>query len=144
MSKRLLSVVPEREIPDSLTEQQDVATTVAELNRVIHEPARLAILTVLSACDSADFIFLRSETGLTAGNLSVQMTRLEEAGFLTVKKVIEKKRTQTTLAITSRGRGELSSYWRSMERLRNQIRMPAKERSQNRSTHGRALHPEKA
>jgi DNA-binding transcriptional ArsR family regulator len=57
-----------------------------EVNRVIHEPARLAILTVLSACASADFTFLQSATGLSKGNLSVQITRLEEAGLISVDK----------------------------------------------------------
>jgi winged helix DNA-binding protein len=49
-------------------------------NRLVHEPARLAILTVLCSCKSADFVFLRRVTGLTKGNLSVQLVNLEQAG----------------------------------------------------------------
>lgn len=81
-----------------------IQTALAELNRTIHEPARLAILTVLSACATADFLFLEFSTGLSRGNLSVQLTRLEEAGFITTKKTIERK--------------QLIRYWAQMERIR--------------------------
>lgn len=101
----------------------DISATVANLNRTVHEPARLAILTVLSACDSADFVFLRAATGLTAGNLSVQIARLEEAGMVTVEKIMERRRTVTIVALTSGGRGELETYWRAMERMRHTVRV---------------------
>ena len=55
---------------------------VGELDRTIHEPARLAILTVLSAADSADFVYLQRATGLTKGNLSSHLTKLEAAGLV--------------------------------------------------------------
>ena len=55
-------------------------------NRMVHEPARLAILTVLSSCQSADFLFLEHVTGLTRGNLSVQLTNLETAGLIEIRK----------------------------------------------------------
>jgi len=91
---------------------------LADLNRTIHEPARLAILTVLSSCATADFTFLQTATGLSKGNLSVQLSRLEEAGFVTIEKTIERKRTLTTVALTKDGRSELDVYWRQMERIR--------------------------
>jgi DNA-binding transcriptional ArsR family regulator len=122
----------------------DVATMVADLNRVIHEPARLAILTVLSACESADFIFLRTATGLSAGNLSVQITRLEEAGLVTVAKVIERKRTQTTVRLTAGGKGELAQYWQAMERLRSQVRSGSDQPAQAGRRHGTDAQPEEA
>jgi hypothetical protein len=59
-----------------------------EIDRQVHEPARLAILTVLSACERADFLFLERATGLTRGNLSVQLSRLEEAGLIEIEKTI--------------------------------------------------------
>ena len=144
MSKRSNSVVPTDAGRSLATGKQDVAATVAKLNRVIHEPARLAILTVLSACKSADFIFLRAATGLTAGNLSVQLTRLEEAFLITVEKVIERKRTQTTVALTRGGRGELAQYWQSMERLREQVRSASDQPLQADRGHGQTLQPEEA
>ncbi len=91
---------------------------IPEIDRMVHEPARLAILTVLSSCERADFLFLERATGLTRGNLSVQLTRLEEAGLIEIQKTIERKRTLTTAALTGWGRRALDSYWESMEALR--------------------------
>ena len=74
MAKHRLSILPST--PDVTVESEESATvssTVAALSRVVHEPARLAILTVLSACQAADFVFLRTATALSAGNLSVQL-----------------------------------------------------------------------
>jgi len=95
-----------------------VTAALADLNRVIHEPARLAILTVLSACTTADFRFLQTATGLSKGNLSAQLSRLEEAGLTASKRIIERKRTLTTVVLTHAGRSELSRYWLQMERIR--------------------------
>lgn len=89
-----------------------------EIDRVIHEPARLAILTVLAACEEADFLFLERATKLSRGNLSVQLSRLEEACVIEIEKKIEHKRTLTTARLTDQGRRALSSYWESMENLR--------------------------
>jgi DNA-binding transcriptional ArsR family regulator len=89
-----------------------------EIDRIVHEPARLAILTVLASCERADFLFLERATGLTRGNLSVQLTRLEEAGLIELCKTIERKRTLTTAALTDQGRRTLDSYWKAMEALR--------------------------
>lgn len=97
---------------------RSIQTALADLNRTIHEPARLAILTVLAACVGADFNFLRTATGLTGGNLSVQLTRLEEVNLITVEKTIEKKRTLTMVALTATGRAQLNRYWEDMERFR--------------------------
>lgn len=55
---------------------------VPEIDRLIHEPARLTTLTVLASCAGADFLSLQNITGLSKGNLSVQLTRLEEAGLI--------------------------------------------------------------
>jgi DNA-binding transcriptional ArsR family regulator len=89
-----------------------------EIDRVVHEPARLAILTVLSSCEEADFLFLERATKLSRGNLSVQLTRLEEAGVIEIDKRIEHKRTLTTARLTDRGRRTLKTYWESMNALR--------------------------
>jgi DNA-binding transcriptional ArsR family regulator len=89
-----------------------------EIDRVIHEPARLAILTVLSSCEEADFLFLERATKLSRGNLSVQLTRLEEANVIEIEKRIEHKRTLTTARLTDRGRRTLNAYWETMNALR--------------------------
>ena len=89
-----------------------------EIDRVVHEPARLAILTVLSSCEEADFLFLERATKLSRGNLSVQLTRLEDAGVIEIDKRIEHKRTLTTAKLTGQGRQTLNAYWDSMRAWR--------------------------
>jgi DNA-binding transcriptional ArsR family regulator len=89
-----------------------------KIDRVVHEPARLAILTVLSTCEEADFLFLERATKLSRGNLSVQLTRLEDAGVIEIEKRIEHKRTLTTAKLTDRGQRTLNAYWESMNALR--------------------------
>ncbi|HEX4031490.1 MAG TPA: transcriptional regulator [Terracidiphilus sp.] len=95
-------------------------TGFPEVNRIIHEPARLAILTVLSACLSADFNFLQSATGLTKGNLSVQLTRLEEAGLIYIDKTLHSRKMRTTAELSNAGRIELKEYWRTMKKIQQQ------------------------
>jgi DNA-binding MarR family transcriptional regulator len=93
--------------------------SVLELpNRLVHEPARLAILTVLSSCSSADFVFLRRVTGLTKGNLSVQLVNLEEAGLVVITKEIIERKMRTTVKLTKRGAAEIEEYWRTMDAIR--------------------------
>src|SRR5690348_17425582 len=95
-----------------------------EIDRLIHEPARLAILTVLSSCRSADFTFLVNVTGLTKGNLSVQISRLEEAALVKVEKTIRKKKTHTTISLTRRGADAIDRYWKTMDALRKRASVP--------------------
>lgn len=59
---------------------------LASVDRLVHEPARLAILTALAACASADFLFLQQLTGLSKGNLSSHLAKLEQAGLVGVSK----------------------------------------------------------
>ena len=117
MRENPLSILLEEERSSSESESS-MPATLADLNRVIHEPARLAILTVLSGCLSTDFTFLQTATGLSKGNLSVQLTRLEEAGLVEITKTIVRKRTLTMVSLTKEGRSELARYWRQMERIR--------------------------
>ncbi len=97
----------------------DMQERMPEIDRLVLEPARLAILTVLAACERTDFLFLERATGLTRGNLSVQLSKLEEAGLIEIEKTIERKRTLTTAALIRRGRTMLDDYWRMMESIRD-------------------------
>ena len=99
-------------------ERAEIAESLAEIDRMVHEPARLGILTVLASCELADFLFLERVTGLTRGNLSVQLTRLEEAGLIEIRKTIERRRTLTTASLRDRGQRALDAYWTQMEALR--------------------------
>jgi DNA-binding transcriptional ArsR family regulator len=117
MAERLSILPPKPPAPES--QSISLITTLADLNRIVHEPARLAILTVLASCERADFTFLETATGLTKGNLSVQLTRLEEASLICIKKTTKKNRTITTAHIVAEGRYQLGRYWRQMEEIRD-------------------------
>ena len=71
-----------------------------ELNPLLHSELRLAVMSVLLSVESADFVFLREQTGATAGNLSVQIDKLQQAGYITVEKGFQGKKPRTTCAIT--------------------------------------------
>jgi DNA-binding MarR family transcriptional regulator len=90
-------------------------------NRLVHEPARLAILTVLSSCESADFVFLRRVTGLTKGNLSVQLVNLEQAGLIVITKEIVERKMRTTVKLSKRGAAEIEEYWQTMDAIRSRM-----------------------
>lgn len=89
-----------------------------ELDRLIHEPARLRLLTILSGLDMADFAFLQSTLGLTKGNLSSHMDRLEKAGFVEVIKSFNGKIPHTDYRLTKFGRKSLLDYWAGLDAIR--------------------------
>jgi DNA-binding transcriptional ArsR family regulator len=80
------------------------------LDRLVHEPARLVILTVLAEAEEVEFRFLERVSGLTKGNLSSHISKLEEAGYLAVKKFFRGKLPTTSLKITRSGRSALKRY----------------------------------
>ena len=87
---------------------------IANIDRTIHSPARLMILAYLHMSESADFMFLLRETGLSRGNLSSHMNTLAEAGYIEVEKEFVNNRPLTLLRITSRGRAAFQDYRKSM------------------------------
>jgi DNA-binding MarR family transcriptional regulator len=89
------------------------------LDRLIHEPGRLAILTVLSSVADADFLFLQRATGLTKGNLSSHLTKLEDAGLVAIEKRFVHKKPNTNVALTAEGRRRIAHHWEQLERLRH-------------------------
>lgn len=84
---------------------------INSLDRMIHEPARLAIMAVLSACESADFTFLLNATELSKGNLSAQLSKLEECGYVRISKGFKGKYPHTSCALTKEGRRAFEAYW---------------------------------
>lgn len=84
------------------------------LDRLIHEPARLAIMTNLYVVESADATWLLQQTGLTWGNLASHLGKLESAGYLRVDKTFKGRKPHTTLALTDPGREALLAYRRDM------------------------------
>jgi DNA-binding HxlR family transcriptional regulator len=85
------------------------------IDPIVHEPARLMILMILDAVDNADFKFLEIHTEQSPGNLSAQTIKLEQAGYIYVKKVFRGKQPATEYRITSQGRAALNAYWQQMD-----------------------------
>ena len=93
---------------------------LGEVDRLVHEPARLMILMVLYSVESADFTFLVNATELTDGNVSSHASKLEEAGYIKIEKGYAGKRPRTTLSLTRAGRQAVDDYSRTMqEAMRN-------------------------
>jgi DNA-binding transcriptional ArsR family regulator len=91
--------------------------TIGEIDRLVHEPARLMIMALLYVVESADFTFLMSQTGLTWGNLSSHLSKLEEAGYVEVEKEFKGKKPHTMLHLTEEGRAAFREYRRSMKQV---------------------------
>ena len=89
--------------------------SVTEVDRLIHEPARLLILTILSPVASADFLFLQRETGLTKGNLSAHLSKLEEAGYIKIEKTFKGKLPLTVCKLTVTGKKALAQYRQQLQ-----------------------------
>ena len=91
---------------------------LAEISRLIHDPSRLAILAALSACEKADFLFLLNITGLTKGNLSSHLSKLERAGIVEIEKKFEGKQPVTYARLTAEGRDAVKEYWKRFDKVR--------------------------
>jgi DNA-binding MarR family transcriptional regulator len=91
--------------------------TLANLDRLIHEPARLSIMTALSAVQSADFTFLKNITGLSVGNLSNHLSKLEEGGLIQITKTFVKNRPNTLITITEKGSQAVEIHWEQLKTL---------------------------
>jgi DNA-binding transcriptional ArsR family regulator len=97
-------VSTETEVPESLQHLLD-------LDRTIHEPARLVILTILSSAAEVEFKFLETATGMSKGNISSHTAKLEAAGYIEVHKAFRGKVPVTSFTITASGRAALEGYW---------------------------------
>ena len=94
---------------------------MGEVDRVVHEPARFAIMANLFVIESADFLFLMRRTGMTKGNLSSHMRKLEEAGYIEVVKDFVMRKPHTMLRLTKKGRTAFREYSRSMKQVFNEL-----------------------
>jgi len=91
---------------------------LAELDRLVHDPSRLAILTALSACKSADFLYLQRLTGLSKGNLSSHLSKLEDAGLVSIEKEFVGKIPNTRVSVSRSGRTAVERHWKRLDQLR--------------------------
>ena len=92
---------------------------VTNVDRLIHEPARFNIMAYLFVVQSADFTFLQTQTGLTWGNLSSHINKLEMAGYVAVEKEFVGKKPHTMLHLTDKGRVAFSDYRKNMRKALN-------------------------
>ena len=81
-----------------------------ELDPLLHSQLRLAVMSLLLGTEEADFVYIREKAGATAGNLSVQLDKLSEAGYIDVEKSFVGKKPRTTCRITERGREAMAAY----------------------------------
>ena len=89
----------------------------SDLDRIIHEPARSLIVTILSTVEQADFLFLLRETGLTKGNLSSHLSRLEKSGYVAVEKTYKGKLPMTLCSLTEEGLQAFQQYRKQLDDL---------------------------
>ena len=112
---------------------------MAELDRVIHEPARLSIVAILAAVQEADFLYLLKATELTKGNLSTHLAKLEEVGYVEIEKEFRGKIPLTLARLTPQGMAALKSYRKEMTAL---LKVPKRSRAS--LTRSLAAAPQKA
>ncbi len=84
---------------------------------IVHEPARLRILTILSVTESAEFLYLLNETRLTKGNLSTHLSRLADAGYIEIEKDFVARKPRTMARLTSAGRRAFERYREYLQAL---------------------------
>ncbi len=90
---------------------------LTDIDRLIHEPARFLIMAHLYVVESADFLFLIRQTGLTWGNLSSHISKLEAAGYIDVQKGFKGKKPHTMLSLTDEGRSAFQRYRDNMQQV---------------------------
>lgn len=86
------------------------------LDPLLHSQLRLAVMSLLISVESADFVYIKEQTGATAGNLSVQLDKLSTAGYIEVKKHFEGKRPKTTCKVTQKGVDAFESYVKNIQK----------------------------
>jgi DNA-binding MarR family transcriptional regulator len=81
-----------------------------DLDPLLHSQLRLAVVSILMSVEEADFVFLKEKTDSTAGNLSVQLEKLSEAGYIEANRTLEGRRTRTVCRMTEKGRQAFACY----------------------------------
>lgn len=89
-----------------------------ELDSLLHSPLRLAVMLILIGVESADFVYIKQQTGATSGNLSVQLDKLQSAGYISIEKGYKGKKPCTTCRVTQEG---LSAFEKYVEALKGYI-----------------------
>jgi DNA-binding MarR family transcriptional regulator len=101
--------------------QTDERHPLVEIDRIIHAPARLMVMTYLYVVESADFIFLMNLTDLTWGNLSSHLSKLEEAGYVEIEKTFVQKKSQTMIKLSEKGRKAFQEYKGQLQQVLEEL-----------------------
>jgi DNA-binding MarR family transcriptional regulator len=94
---------------------------IPDLDPVVHSPARFAIMRLLQIVKKADFLYLERQTGLTRGNLSTHLSKLETAGYITIEKIFVGKVPRTQLYLTAGGIKAISNYREQMSKVLEEL-----------------------
>jgi len=100
-----------------MSEKKLSENPLADINQIIHAPARLRILMMLYVVESLDYVFLKNQTGLSWGNLATHLGKLEEAGYVTVIKGYQGKKPQSQIELTSSGRDAFRNYKNTLKQI---------------------------
>lgn len=98
-------------------EQNPEVQPLADIDPIIHAPARLRVMTYLYVVDSIDFVYLKRVTDLSWGNLSTHLTKLEEAGYVKISKTFQDKKPNTMIQLTEQGRQAFRAYKDEMQQV---------------------------
>jgi DNA-binding MarR family transcriptional regulator len=96
-------------------------SSIQNIDRLIHEPARLMIMAQLYVVQSADFLFLQHQTRMTPGNLSAHLSKLEDAGYVEIIKEFVERKPHTALALTKKGRNAFKQYRRNIKQIADKL-----------------------
>ncbi len=97
--------------------QRERIQLLEEIDGLVHSPARLMVMTYLYVVDSVDFVYLRRLTGLTWGNLSTHLSKLEEANYVAMEKEFRGKKPNTMIRLTDQGRAAFRDYKQNMQQI---------------------------
>jgi DNA-binding MarR family transcriptional regulator len=98
-------------------EQELELRQLADIDPLIHSPARLMVLTYLYVVDSIDFVYLKRITGLSWGNLSTHLTKLADAGYVKIEKTFQDKKPNTMIELTKEGRQAFRDYKNDLQEV---------------------------
>jgi DNA-binding MarR family transcriptional regulator len=99
------------------TQREPELHSLADIDPLIHAPARLMVLTYLYVVESVDYVFLMRLTGLTWGNLASHLAKLEEAGYIAIEKEFQGKKPHSMIHLTDRGRNAFQEYRASLQQV---------------------------
>jgi DNA-binding MarR family transcriptional regulator len=100
-----------------MVDQQNSSPNTADLDQIVHAPARLNIIMILYVVESLDYVFLKNQTGLSWGNLATHLGKLEEVGYVKITKGYQGKKPHSMIELTPQGRSAFQEYRRTVQQL---------------------------